>query len=468
MDSDNIANNSELFPSSPDDRHLTSFNEKNAPIIKIIGVGGGGNNAVNHMYADKVPGVSFVNINTDFQALKNSPIETKLVLGTGLGAGNVPEVARQYAEEASDKIADLLDEDTQMVFITAGMGGGTGTGASPVVARVARQSGKLTIGVVTIPFLFEGRKKILKALEGARELSKNVDALMLINNEKLKEIYPDLSFINAYKKADETLSTAARSISELINCNSEGDMNADFADVNTTLRDGGTAIISSGYGEGEDRMTKAILNALNSPLLKNRDVTTSKRILVHIYAAEKTENPLKMSEFEELEAFMEGIVEDVDVIYGQSVDDTLGDTLKITIIASGFVQKDDFIQRPSEKITPPGKKIETPLVSRKDEEEETLKKVYGEKKINDQKRQKARQNYILLENSEVDNDILINFIEQNPTYERNTNLGFKTEWAELRSSQTETGGAEEVKVTEAETPGNEEKSERGGITINFN
>ena len=240
------------------------------PIIKVVGVGGGGNNAINHMYNQGISDVTFVVCNTDAQALKNSPVPTKVQIGDGLGAGNDPEKGRQYAEDDADKIAEIFNDDTKMVFITAGMGGGTGTGAGPVVARIAKEKGLLTVGIVTIPFLFEGRKKILKAFDGADEMAKYVDALLIINNERITEIYADLDFINAFNKADDTLSTAARSISEIITC--DGYINLDFNDVNTTLRGGGTAIISAGYGEGEGRVGKAIEDALNSPLLRNRNI----------------------------------------------------------------------------------------------------------------------------------------------------------------------------------------------------
>ena len=246
-------------------------------IIKVIGVGGGGNNAVNHMYEQGIEKVSFLVCNTDWQALKNSPVPNRLLIGPktteGLGAGNNPELAREAAEESADDIAREFDDDTKMVFITAGMGGGTGTGAAPVVARIARDRGLLTIGIVTIPFLFEGEKKIMKALDGAEEMSKYVDALLVVNNEQLTEIYADLDWMNAFGKADDTLSNAARSISELIT--GHGYMNLDFKDVNTTLRNGGAAIISTGYGEGEHRVSRAIEDALNSPLLKSSRARTT-------------------------------------------------------------------------------------------------------------------------------------------------------------------------------------------------
>ena len=217
-------------------------------IIKVIGVGGGGNNAVQHMFNQNIENVSFWVCNTDDQALKNSSVPNKLLIGeSGLGAGNVPSVARQAALDSEEKIADLFTDNTKMVFITAGMGGGTGTGAAPVVARIAREHGMLTIGIVTIPFLFEGQKKILKALEGAEEMSKYVDALLVINNERLTEIYPELNFINAFGKADDTLTIAARGISEMIT-NSNTVINIDFNDVDTTLRNGGAAVIRGRVG----------------------------------------------------------------------------------------------------------------------------------------------------------------------------------------------------------------------------
>ena len=198
----------------------------------------------------------------------------------GLGAGNRPEKARQAAEESMDAIKEMLNDGTRMVFITAGMGGGTGTGAAPIIARCAKEAGILTVGIVTIPFRFEGIKKINQALDGVEEISKHVDALLVINNERLREIYPDLTVLNAFAKADDTLSIAARSIAEIITMH--GIMNLDFQDVTTVLKDGGVAIMSTGYGEGENRVTKAIEQALNSPLLNNRDIFDSKKVLINI------------------------------------------------------------------------------------------------------------------------------------------------------------------------------------------
>ena len=313
--------------------------EQMRTIIKVMGVGGGGNNAINHMYMQNIEGVSFVVLNTDRQQLNESPVPNRVLLGPntthGLGAGNIPETAKKAAEESEAEIAQLFDDDTKMVFITAGMGGGTGTGAAPVVARIAHEKGVLTIGIVTIPFLFEGPKKILKALAGADEMGKYVDALLIINNQRLTEIYSDLDFTNAFGKADDTLTTAARSISDLITV--KGVINLDFNDVNTTLRNGGAAIISSGYGSGEHRVSKAIEDALESPLLKNRDVYGSRKILMNVYFNPDSSTPLRMGETTEIQDFMANFDQEVDVIWGTAHDRTLEEgQIKITVLAAGF------------------------------------------------------------------------------------------------------------------------------------
>lgn len=327
MDNQNIDDVSEF----------TTKTLKDAPeriIIKAVGVGGGGNNAVNHMYRQGIKNVSFVNINSDSQALRHSDVPNVLQIGDGLGAGNKPEKAKAFAEEAADEISHLFDDDTRMVFVTAGMGGGTGTGAAPVVARVAKERGLLTVGIVTIPFLFEGQVKIKKAIAGADEMAKYVDALLVINNERLTEIYGDLFFDDAFGKADDTLSIAASSISELIT--GHGKINLDFNDVDTTLRNGGAAIISTGYGEGEGRVTAAIQDALNSPLLKNRDILGSKKLLFCLFYNPKAEDKFLMSESRQLTQFIGQINTEVDVIWGLGHDESLGNQVKITILAAGF------------------------------------------------------------------------------------------------------------------------------------
>ena len=307
-------------------------------IIKVIGVGGGGGNAVNYMYRQNIPYVNFVVTNTDKQALNKSPVPNKLILGyqitKGRGAGNKPEVGRECAEASADEIRRLFEDQTEMVFITAGMGGGTGTGAAPVVARIAKDAGMLTIGIVTVPFFFEGESKILKALDGAEELKKHVDALLVINNENLVELYKDYSLFNAFEKADDTLANAARSISEIIS--EECFINVDFQDVKTILKDSGTAIISTACGEGEHRVSDAINNALHSPLLKRHDIKTSKRLLFKFSCARDADHPLQASEINEITRFTSELPSTIDVKWGIADNPELGDKVKITVLASGF------------------------------------------------------------------------------------------------------------------------------------
>ena len=308
-------------------------------IIKVIGVGGGGGNAVNYMYRTGMHDVNFVVCNTDSKALADSPVPHRLQLGhEGLGAGNRPERARQAAEESIDQIREMLDDGTKMVFITAGMGGGTGTGAAPVIAHEAKEKGILTVGIVTIPFRFEGNKKIDQALDGVDAIAKEVDALLVINNERLREIYPELTIRSAFDKADNTLSVAARSISEIITMH--GIVNLDFQDVGTVLREGGVAIMSTGYGEGENRVTKAIQDALHSPLLNNNDIYNAKKILLAItFCAESNEGgtrELMMEEMNEVHQFMSSFQDDVETKFGLSTDNSLDKKVKITILATGF------------------------------------------------------------------------------------------------------------------------------------
>lgn len=398
-------------------------------IIKVIGVGGGGNNAVRHMYEQGIEDVSFVICNTDRQALVNSPVPNKLMIGhTGRGAGNVPEVAREAAEESAEEINRLFDDNTQMVFITAGMGGGTGTGAGPVVARLARERGLLTVGIVTIPFLFEGQKKIIKALDGAEEMSKYVDALLIINNERLTEIYPDLQFMNAFGKADDTLSTAARGISELITAN--GVINIDFNDVDTTLRNGGAAIISIGYGEGDSRVTKAINDALNSPLLKNRDILGSKRILFNIYFNPEAEQEFVMRESNELTDFISNIDPSVDVIWGIAHDKSLGNKVKITLLAAGFetsarseeqnLLRDRGVKREPSPEPNPGPVIdERPT---KEDAAEIIANEYGTDKAGAILKTRDTQKIVILSPDQINDDSLIESFEKTPTYTRDRRM----------------------------------------------
>lgn len=305
--------------------------DKQNSIIKVVGVGGGGGNAVNHMYNQGIEEVSFVVCNTDQQALIHSPVPNKILIGEGLGAGNKPSVALAAAEASHDEIRKMLDDGTKMVFITAGMGGGTGTGAAPFVASIARELGILTVGIVTIPFLFEGKRKIRQALKGVAAMSDNVDALLVIHNERLCSVYPDLELSNAFGLADNVLTSAARGIVEIITI--DGHINVDFADVCTIMRNGGVAIMNSGYGEGENRVTAAINDALDSPLLNNNDIHKSKKILLNFYCSQT--NPVVMSEVGEINDFMAQMGDDIEVIWGVTFDDELGDKVKVTLLATG-------------------------------------------------------------------------------------------------------------------------------------
>ncbi|MDE5830098.1 MAG: cell division protein FtsZ [Duncaniella sp.] len=408
--------------------------------IKAIGVGGGGNNAVDHMYKTGIREVSFVNINTDRQALQNSKVPLRMEIGDGLGAGGDPEVARQYAEECADKIATLFDDETQMVFVTAGMGGGTGTGAAPVVARIAREKGMLTIGIVTIPFLFEGQWKIRQAIAGADEMAKHVDSLLVVNNERLSDIYGDLDFINAFGKADDTLAVAARSLSEIIT--STGHINLDFKDINATLRNGGAAIISSGYGEGEHRVTQAIEDALNSPLLKDRDIMGSKRLLFNLFFSREAQNTFRMSEVNEITDFISSINPDVKVIWGVAFDESLGEKVKMTILATGFdVTIKDGEERTPAPVQPKAEperqgqgQVETivftpeqpaevkPKPAAAAIDDHRITEEYGKGKIDNLFGGKERASYIILGDNQLDDDEICDLLEKTPTYRRDRKL----------------------------------------------
>jgi len=284
------------------------------------------------MFREGIRDVAFVLCNTDRQAMMRSPIPVKVQLGTGLGAGGNPEVARRAAEESIDSLRKMLSDETEMVFITAGMGGGTGTGASPVVARIAKELGILTIGIVTIPFIFEGQFKILQALKGVETIQKNVDALLVINNERLRDVYSELSLPEAFKKADDTLTIAVRSISEIITI--PGYINLDFADVKTVLKDGGVAIMSSGLGRGENRVSQAIKNALDSPLTNKNEFAKAKKILLNVSFG--SQQPMMAKELNEIHNFMAKFNSDIEMIWGTALDENLTDEIKIAILASGF------------------------------------------------------------------------------------------------------------------------------------
>ena len=420
------------------DKDILEFELKNhtQAIIKVVGVGGGGSNAVNHMFHEGIHDVSFALCNTDNQALSTSPVPVKLQLGQettgGLGAGNKPEVARKAAEESIDLIENLFGDGTRMVFITAGMGGGTGTGAAPVIARVAKDMGILTIGIVTIPFAFEGPPKIVQALKGVEEIANNVDALLVINNERLRDIYSDLTIMNAFAKADDTLATAARSIAEIITIH--GHVNLDFADVNTTLKDGGVAIMSRGLGSGEDRINAAIKDALHSPLLNNNDVFNAKKILVNISYSETA--PLMMEEMNAFHEFMSKFRAEIEVIWGAAVEEDLEDEIKITLLATGFdihsvpgmkEQHEAEIVAESE-----AERIERQI--KEDEEEERqrrnrelIEKYYGEEVLNNIAKSRNRPVTFALSLEELSDDRIIESLEKNPVFTRTRDFNPRTD-----------------------------------------
>lgn len=371
-------------------------------IIKVIGVGGGGGNAVGQMYRDNIPEVRYLVANTDKKALDDNIVPDHLQLGPGLGAGGDPERGAALANECIDQINAALDDETKMVFITAGMGGGTGTGASPVIAHTAREKGILTVGIVTIPFLFEREKQIDKALDGLEKLSKEVDAMLVINNQRLCDIYGDLSIIKAFKCADETLSTAVSSITEIISMH--GRVNLDFQDVNTTLRNGGVAVMSTGYAEGENRVTRAINDALNSPLLNNNDVFDASHILIAITTSSDDGAALRTGEVDEINAFMEHFNSDIETKWGLAFDPQLGQTIKITIIASGFGL---YGTKKRER----NKKLEVDVDD--DDKSWRRKDYYG---TSTQVRRRAR--CYIFNDDDLNNEALLKQVEEVPTFKR--------------------------------------------------
>lgn len=389
-------------------------------IIKVIGVGGGGGNAVNNMYKQGIHDVSFVVCNTDAQALKDSPVPERLQLGSeGLGAGNRPEKARLAAEESIDDIKTMLSDGTKMDFITAGMGGGTGTGAAPVIAQVSKKLGILTVGIVTIPFKFEGNKKIDQALDGVDEMAKHVDALLVINNERLRKVYPDLSLLNGFAKADDTLSVAAKSIAEIITV--RGLINLDFNDVRTVLKDGGVAIMSTGFGEGEGRVRKAIDDALNSPLLNDNDVYNSQKILLSIaFSSDNGTDGLAMEEMNEINDFMSRFGSNFELKWGIAIDNTLEKKVKITILATGFGLDD--LEDVASYHSRLDKARATEEAQKKAEQEEAdaersnrRDRYYGD---DGDKLAKPRPHIYLFSQDDLDNEDVILEVESIPTFNR--------------------------------------------------
>ena len=370
-------------------------------LIKVIGVGGGGGNAVANMYRDGMYDVSFLVCNTDKKALKDSPIPTRIQFGPGLGAGGKPEIGRQYAEqeESLAAIYDAIDKETKMVFVTAGMGGGTGTGAAPIVAREVKARDILTIGIVTLPFLFEGKKQIDKALDGLELLAKEVDSLIVVNNQRMLSVYHTNSVMDGFHKADQTLTNAVRSVVDIIKM--RGVINLDFNDVSMVLRKGGICIISTGTAHGENRITAAIEDALNSPLLNQNDIFTARRLVMCITFPEKHET-LQMNELCEVEDFISKFErKNLESKWGLAKDDSLNGEVKVTILASGFGLVED-------------EEDEDQLLKRI-EREELVKTYYGDTV---KTTKKPNRPVYIFSQDELDNELLIDQVEAIPTAKR--------------------------------------------------
>src|SRR5919205_2879889 len=326
--------------------HFDLPKEKSS-IIKVIGIGGGGSNAVNHMYSQQIEGVNFIICNTDAQAIAQSKVPNRVQLGPhltqGLGAGANPDIGRQATEESLEEIKRILEVNTKMAFICAGMGGGTGTGGAPIIARICRELGILTVGIVTTPFPFEGPRRIAQAENGIKQLEPYVDTLLVISNDKLRMQYGNLKMRDAFGKADNILATAAKCITDIIN--SRGHIIVDFADVCTVMKNGGVAILGSSAVGGENRAQRAIEEALNSPLLNDNDIRGAKWILININSAEG-DNEFTMDEVEIIQThLLSEAGENTDVILGLGYDNSLGDQIGITLIATGFEHKDPFVKK---------------------------------------------------------------------------------------------------------------------------
>ena len=375
--------------------------------IKVIGVGGGGGNAVANMYREGIEGVHFIVCNTDSKALEDSPITHQVQLGPGLGAGGRPEKGAELAEKHVDEIIKALGTDTNMLFITAGMGGGTGTGAAPIIAREAMKLGILTVGIVTIPFKFEMPKQIDKALDGVARIAKEVDTLLVINNQRLLEIYSDFSVLNAFRKADQTLTNAVNSIVEVIKMRGrEGlfGMNLDFQDIDTCLRGGGAAIMSSGVGKGEHRLREAIQSALNSPLLNDTDVQKSQSLRLAIFSPpEGTGHALMVEELNEVDDFMKGFETNPDFKHGFVEDPRLTEEIKVIIIASGFRKK------------PAEEEEETPQSREQEKIRDERRGRYYDP--NNEKTRRRPRIYVFADD-ELDNEELTLQLEARPTVRR--------------------------------------------------
>mgnify|MGYP006264514569 FL=1 len=412
--------------------------KEQSSIIKVIGVGGGGSNAVNHMYRQGIKGVDFIVCNTDHQALDISPVPTKIPLGQSLtegrGAGSIPEIGKNAAIENLDEIKDILAKNTKMIFVTAGMGGGTGTGAAPVIAQTARDMGILTVGIITVPFTFEGRKRRTQAEDGIEQMRDAVDTLLVINNDKLREMFGNLSLVNAFEQADDVLAIAAKGIAEVISVT--GQINVDFNDVNTVMKDSGVAIMGSAEAEGDDRATKCVEQALSSPLLNDNNIEGATYVLLNITYGDKA---VLMDEISDITDYIqEEAGSTADVIWGHGHDDTLGEKLCVTIIATGFkttphtglsfkAPKKKRMNLEDERPTEITQEIESPVG------EEAIITVDNEEKSTEDLEENMTKKYFL-EEDEVDHSIAEEKENSQILTERNTDYVAPNPSAELEKN----------------------------------
>ena len=412
--------------------------KEQSSIIKVIGVGGGGSNAVNHMYRQGIKGVDFIVCNTDHQALDISPVPTKIPLGQSLtegrGAGSIPEIGKNAAIENLDEIKDILAKNTKMIFVTAGMGGGTGTGAAPVIAQTARDMGILTVGIITVPFTFEGRKRRTQAEDGIEQMRDAVDTLLVINNDKLREMFGNLSLVNAFEQADDVLAIAAKGIAEVISVT--GQINVDFNDVNTVMKDSGVAIMGSAEAEGDDRATKCVEQALSSPLLNDNNIEGATYVLLNITYGDKA---VLMDEISDITDYIqEEAGSTADVIWGHGHDDTLGEKLCVTIIATGFkttphtglsfkAPKKKRMNLEDERPTEITQEIESPVG------EEAIITVDNEEKSIEDLEENMTKKYFL-EEDEVDHSIAEEKENSQILNERNTDYVAPNPSAELEKN----------------------------------
>jgi len=391
--------------------------EKDSPkTIKVIGIGGGGVNSVDYMFNTGIRGVNFAVCNTDKQSFEGVNVPVKVMLGAGLGAGGDPKVGKEEFEKSAAEVEKLLLDGTKMVFIATGMGGGTGSGAGPLLAKMAKSKGILTVGIVTIPFLFEKIPRIIKALNAVEEMSKNVDALIVINNERLKTYYPKVALEEAFTKPNEVLAMSVKSIAEIITV--KGTINRDFKDVTSTMKDGGVALVSYGFGLGENRIENAIREALDSPLLNNNDIYNAKRIL--IYLSYKKNANVEIEEVQQtFDTFTDNFDKHIELIWGCGPDESLeeGQDVKFTIIATGFgIEAIREIEEWKDEEAIRQKQIDEAQKQKDLERVETTYKV----KINTNLKVKkaSKDSIVILTTDELDNDEFINFLEKYPTYNR--------------------------------------------------